>query len=759
MASPRKKKRKTVDGKQLRDAVTLVLLGSPGGTKISAQAASEKFESLNRNRVTAAVKDIKSAAGDGDRSEIEAKIAEQTGGNAGRFETTFTEDEEKVIVAVAIRMDLLGFGMTKAQFCGWCRDIAKKKGYKGAKCDRHWFDGFMKRGKGYDENFGIGKRGKLDVKRAQKHSAPVFDKFFDLVKALYAKLFKDGVLKTAAPEDWQIFNVDELHSDPEKKYDKVVGHQKRKRKSKIASGDRFPFHVTVTLTTCADGSTTTPPQVIHKGKRMTQKVLDGVPDDWAVWVSPNASQDQVGFDKWCTHFASSVRKIHTDIDVPLFLFLDGHSSRWTMSGLQTLLDAGIYALCLPSHTSALSQPNDNGPNRKWHKLMAALMSVWRMQHTGMVVQVPDVNKMNATSWKQLKLEGKIIVNAFERTGLFPLNRDASNYSAENLTIAEGVSPDASVQVADQALRKAHSKEFVVFKQSDDAGSGGGSSGSLVLHAEVAKNLTVNFAKSAQEIAALKAERKVKSKSGIPNTYFGACITAGEFMHKIGEYQSEKTAKLTAAAEKAAKKKEAAAAKKAAPKGKGNGKGKGKGKGKAKAKGKKRKQAVSSDDEESDEFHSEDELEFEVTDVRGTTARTRGSAQTDDYDSDDDSEEDENEVLDRTKKPPVPQGFHVVAAQDAKSMVEEDDWADELEGGATHMVTRFDVEAEDVDCDGGGAGASQQLWYTGSDLRSGVSEDSTNGLCLSYDDGDDACHVDAPSMRTYGKSWYLLAEDE
>ena len=109
-----------------------------------------------------------------------------------------------------------------------------------------------------------------------------------------------------------------------------------------------------------------------------------------------------------------------------------------MSGLQTLLDAGIYALCLPSHTSALSQPNDNGPNRKWHKLMAALMSVWRMQHTGMVVQVPDVNKMNATSWKQLKLEGKIIVNAFERTGIFPLNRDASNYSAENLTIAEGV---------------------------------------------------------------------------------------------------------------------------------------------------------------------------------------------------------------------------------------------------------------------------------------------------------------------------------
>ena len=82
-------------------------------------------------------------------------------------------------------------------------------------------------------------------------------------------------------------------------------------------------------------------------------------------------------------------------------------------------------------------------------------------------------------------------------------------------------------------------------------------------------------------------------------------------------------------------------------------------------------------------------------MRGTTARTRGSAQTDDYDSGDDSEEDENEVLDRTKKPPVPQGFHVVAAQDAKSMVEEDDWADELEGGATHMVTRFDVEAEEA----------------------------------------------------------------
>ena len=177
-------KRSKVDTDQLRKALTLVFEGSPGGTKYSARAAASKYESLNRNRVTSAVSDIRAKTSTDDTEAIRAQIAEQVGGNAGQFASTFTPDEEKVVVEIAMRLDLLGFGMSKKQFMSWCKGIAAKKGYKGAKCDKNWIDGFVQRAKQYDGKFGIGKRSKIDVKRAEKHSAHVFDKFFDSVKAL-----------------------------------------------------------------------------------------------------------------------------------------------------------------------------------------------------------------------------------------------------------------------------------------------------------------------------------------------------------------------------------------------------------------------------------------------------------------------------------------------------------------------------------------------------------------------------------------------
>ena len=85
------KKRKQVDTDQLRTALTFVLEGSPGGTKYSAKAAASKFESLNMRRVTTAVSDIRAKTSTDDTEAIRAQIAEQVGGNAGQFASSFLE--------------------------------------------------------------------------------------------------------------------------------------------------------------------------------------------------------------------------------------------------------------------------------------------------------------------------------------------------------------------------------------------------------------------------------------------------------------------------------------------------------------------------------------------------------------------------------------------------------------------------------------------------------------------------------------------
>ena len=47
---------------------------------------------------------------------------------------------------------------------------------------------------------------------------------------------------------------------------------------------------------------------------------------------------------------------------PVLLFFDGHTSRWNMSALLYLERNNVHGICLPSHTSIWSQPNDAGAN-------------------------------------------------------------------------------------------------------------------------------------------------------------------------------------------------------------------------------------------------------------------------------------------------------------------------------------------------------------------------------------------------------------
>ena len=46
----------------------------------------------------------------------------------------------------------------------------------------------------------------------------------------------------------------------------------------------------------------------------------------------------------------------------MLLFFDGHASRWSVEALQKLRDNNVFVLCVPSHSTVWSQPNDCGPN-------------------------------------------------------------------------------------------------------------------------------------------------------------------------------------------------------------------------------------------------------------------------------------------------------------------------------------------------------------------------------------------------------------
>ena len=89
------------------------------------------------------------------------------------------------------------------------------------------------------------------------------------------------------------------------------------------------------------------------------------PCGFTIRSTKNGSMTQETFFDYCVHFVKW-KQLQSD-ETTHILFLDGHSSRWNLAALQYLMTNEVYPFFLPSHTSIWTQPNDNGPNLRFHK--------------------------------------------------------------------------------------------------------------------------------------------------------------------------------------------------------------------------------------------------------------------------------------------------------------------------------------------------------------------------------------------------------
>jgi len=86
--------------------------------------------------------------------------------------------------------------------------------------------------------------------------------------------------------------------------------------------------------------------------------LDNIPDV-LVETTSSGSMTQEVFMVYAKHFVKSLPSGHG----PVFLFMDGHASRWNNFALKYLTDNRVFTFFLASHTSIWSQPNDAGVNK------------------------------------------------------------------------------------------------------------------------------------------------------------------------------------------------------------------------------------------------------------------------------------------------------------------------------------------------------------------------------------------------------------
>ena len=214
----------------------------------------------------------------------------------------------------------------------------------------------------------------------------------------------------------QIFNTDETGMPLDPPSPLVAACRGQHHPQTITSGNRN--NITV-LSCCSAGGTTIPPLVIFDRKALKAELTKGEVPGTMYGLSDNGWIDAELFDLWFKHqflaYAPPTR--------PLLLLLDGHSSHYNPSTINTAADEEVIIFCLPPHTTHLTQPLDKG-------CFSPLKSIWKEEchrymtaNPGKVVTRFEFCQLFSHAWfRGMTMEN--IISGFRCTGIYPFNPDA-----------------------------------------------------------------------------------------------------------------------------------------------------------------------------------------------------------------------------------------------------------------------------------------------------------------------------------------------
>lgn len=223
----------------------------------------------------------------------------------------------------------------------------------------------------------------------------------------------------------RVFNCDETSFSMCPKTGKVIAPVGWKNVYTIQPGNEKET-ITVLFTFSADGDTVTP-MVVFPHVRPPKEITDSVPDSWFLgrsetgWMRSETFFEYIanGFNQWLTD---------NEIPRPVVLFLDGHKSHLTMELSEFCHENQIILYCLPPNTTHIMQPADVSVFKPLKGDYKKTVREWQNQN--------EVNSLlsKVTFCPLIKqvLEQKdlttSIQNGFRKSGLFPLNPDAVDYS-------------------------------------------------------------------------------------------------------------------------------------------------------------------------------------------------------------------------------------------------------------------------------------------------------------------------------------------
>ena len=326
------------------------------------------------------------------------------------------EAEEKKLSEFLVETAAVGYGKSRAEIMAIAEKTIKKKaekttdttknkgGLRKDKITNGWFDSFMKR----HPYLSLRKGDATGVDRMDAITPAAINHYFDLLKEVL-----DEYKLMNCPG--QIYNVDETGLAYEHRPQKLVtlkGQQKVRCRTANNKSQ-------ITVVACVNAiGQAIPPYVIYDAKTLNPGWMQGGVPGTAYTRSPSGWIDTELFHLWMKdHFLQYAVSRR-----PLLLILDGHSTHYQPATVQYAKDNGVVMLCLPPHSSHVSQPLDVSvfsPLKKhWNDAIHKFLS----QNPGRVVTKYSFSPLLKEAWDKT-MTAKNICSGFRCSGIYPFIRD------------------------------------------------------------------------------------------------------------------------------------------------------------------------------------------------------------------------------------------------------------------------------------------------------------------------------------------------